>query len=149
MGKIRNWIALMKVVFKNVTFMDCWILGYRTERDLAEAKDRIKMYQNESERHKKEIASLKVRTVVIQGFLKTMIGQQPRYCAWFNEEDLRGIHDRFPQMEVKEKDGRTRIRLKEDKKWRTHDVAECDDDGGATDGSEPESTDDVGIRFPE
>jgi hypothetical protein len=148
MRKWKSRLSVIWCVIKNITFLDAWILGYRTERDLAEAKTRIKQYQKIIEVGKQENTKLKVRTVILEGFLKSLIGTQARYTAWINNEDMRGIHNRFPRMEVSDRGNQTRIRLKENKQWRKPDVPESKGDGGETDGSRGEATDVVGDGVP-
>lgn len=149
LAKLREFLRACFQVLKNVTFMDAWVIGYKTERDLGLAKKRIGEYRELCTLYKKEITDLKVRNILLEGIVKCLVAREERYYTYIPQDDMRGIHHRFPELKLEERDDKTRVRLKEDKNWRKEHAAKRRDDDREADGTGPSDADIVGGGFPE
>lgn len=148
LAKLREFLRACFQVLKNVTFMDAWVIGYKTERDLGLAKKRIGEYRELCTLYKKEITDLKVRNILLEGIVKCLVAREERYYTYIPQDDMRGIHHRFPELKLEERGDRTRVRLKEDKGWRKKDASKHGDDDRKAGGSGLTAADIVGSGVP-
>jgi len=125
---MREWIRKVIRVLSQLTKIN---LVYKLNEDidslkeqLKDSKVRIESYILLLDDKRGMITNLKTRSVILEGFIKALVSREQRFYLYIENTELLQVHNHFPSMEVKDFGKQTRIRLKENKEWRTPDASE-------------------------
>lgn len=141
------WLTPLVNLVKNLFLPNSFIVAYRAEASLEEAKKRIQQYQKTNDGLLKQHKVRGIQMALLEGSLRAVIAAHPRNCVYIPMEDVRDALKRWRMLDTKQKDddGSIRFQVREQKEWKKDHVRKPVDDAGEDRGVGPSPVDIVGV----